>query len=385
MKIDENDTKNLLNVNGKWYLRAMVNGAVIKQSLKTTSLGEARRIRDERLAAIVGKRDEKALYISVARQIKGIEAEELVAANDKRSGLKVASLWEKFISDPEKTKCGKDTLKNYVSAWRKFSDWLKENHPEVQFCRQFSRGIGKEYSIWLNKNTGSIVRYNGLLTMARRVIETAVDLDENVINPLERQKSLPPTDVVPKEMFTEDELRKLFADDDQEFVRLCAVGLYTTQRFEVARTLKWEMFDEELAYLDVVHHKTGAPGSMRVPKEMREILSRVPKEDRHGFVCPNYATMIKQTASVTFQEKLQSHGIETQREVERKPGHRKIACVKGFHSFRHTANTIAKRNCPNSAKILRLMGHESERMNAHYTHLGADDAGDAADCIGKFW
>ena len=63
----------------------------------------------------------------------------------------------------------------------------------------------------------------------------------------------------------------------------------------------------------------------------------------------------------------------------------RTACVKGFHSLRHTAITLSLQNGATVASVRRLAGHASERMQQRYTHLGADTAGQASDAIGAFW
>ena len=63
----------------------------------------------------------------------------------------------------------------------------------------------------------------------------------------------------------------------------------------------------------------------------------------------------------------------------------RTACVKGFHSLRHTAVTLSLQNGATVASVRRLAGHASERMQQRYTHLGADTAGQASDAIGVFW
>ena len=70
------DKKNLTLINGVWYFRLMVNGAVVKQSLHTSSLEKARRLRDEMRLSFVGRMDEKKRLEQVERQLAGIEAEE---------------------------------------------------------------------------------------------------------------------------------------------------------------------------------------------------------------------------------------------------------------------------------------------------------------------
>ena len=86
-----------------------------------------------------------------------------------------------------------------------------------------------------------------------------------------------------------------------------------------------------------------------------------------------------------MQRTLQAIGIRTTKQIVGKNGELRNACIKGFHSFRHTAITLALRNGAGVAQVKRLAGHASEGMQARYTHLGDEDAGDAAARIGKFW
>lgn len=41
-----------------------------------------------------------------------------------------------------------------------------------------------------------------------------------------------------------------------------------------------------------------------------------------------------------------------------------------FHSFRHTFSTLAANRGVNIRTVQELLGHSSEKMTAHYTHIG---------------
>ena len=73
---EKEDTQNLMLIGKTWYLRAMVNGVTIKQSLRTSNIAEARILRDSRLAALQSTKDEKTMLQSVRRQLDGITVEE---------------------------------------------------------------------------------------------------------------------------------------------------------------------------------------------------------------------------------------------------------------------------------------------------------------------
>ena len=100
---------------------------------------------------------------------------------------------------------------------------------------------------------------------------------------------------------------------------------------------------------------------------------------------PTFGNMGTHSASFEIQKRLQELGIVTQTTVVGASGLERTACVKGFHSLRHTAVTLSLQNGASVASVRRLAGHASERMQQRYTHLGADTAGQAAEAIGRFW
>ena len=379
-KQPDEDTQNLMLIGRTWYLRAMVNGVTIKQSLRTSNIAEARILRDSRLAALQSTKDEKTMLQSVRRQLDGITVEEERRRKEENLGELLSAMWRRFEASPARR--SKATVdKKHRHRWEVFVAWLDDAHPLTLRSHQVTRQIAQEYAehLWMDCNF-SAANYNRHIGTLRMVFDEAMDKDEDLNNPFSRIKKAPERQTR-REIFTDAELSILFSDEDEEFVRFCAIGLYTTQRVGSAKNLRWEQFTPDLSRLYATHNKTDADGSMIVPQELKEILERVPQDRRRGFVCPTYAAHGATYVCQFFRRKLEKLGIVT---VGDKPerGNRR-ACLHGYHSFRHTGITRALRNGAKSAEVKQLAGHATTAMQEHYTHMGMEDAGRAAALIGR--
>ena len=379
------ESKNLYLRNGVYYLNALVHNVPIRQSLHTGDLAEARMLRDAKLSVLRAHKDERSLLEYVQRQLTGIRKEEEEASANVAKGPRLSAAWELWERDPCRRDCKATQVDNHRRNWNDFLEWMQNNHPQILYCRDVTRGICQEWAADAWANTRSINNYNKKICSVRYVFSSIIRYDEQCRQPMELIHRKKDVDAISKEPFTDDELRAIFGSLDDEFVRLCAIGLYTTLRFSDARSVTWEMLDRGLSVLEAVHHKTGADASQLIAPELREILNRVPMADRHGLVCPTYGGLPKSAAIIRMQNSLQAIGIRTTRQVVGKNGELRNACVKGFHSFRHTAITLALRHGAGVAQVKRLAGHASEGMQARYTHMGEEDAGFAASKIGKFW
>ena len=377
------DTRNLTQVGRMWYLTAMVNGARISKSLRTDDLDEARRKRDEILGERLASRDEVTLLKSVRRQLEGIQFEEMERASSRTSGELLMYAHRKWLHSANRRYCGEHQEHMHVSHWKDFLDWLRKAHPETVYCRQLTRGIAMEYSDHVFGSKRSTRTYNTHMTSCRQILSVIEQADEHFINPFGFIHHRSERDSVSKEAFTDGELRLIFSHGDDEFRLLFAVGLYTTLRLSSALKLKWEQVSG--GYLAATHEKTGADASIRIPDALSHWIDRVPDDRRHGAMFPTFGNMGTHSASFEIQRRLQELGIVTQTTVVGESGLERTACVKGFHSLRHTAITLSLQNGATVASVRRLAGHATERMQAHYTHLGADTAGQASDAIGVFW
>ena len=379
------DMKNLYRRGDTWHIKAMVDGVMIRKSLRTDDLSTARQRRDEILKPMQAHADERQLLTSVRRQLEGIRAEEERRRAEEARGIALDKAWQIFTDDPMRRACSKQTIDYHKSNWNRFLNWLKEHHPAATYCRDVTRAICTEWASEELKNARATNTYNHYISSVRYVFTSIANMDEDFKNPMSTIHKRKDHDCISKIPFTDDELRRIFASKDAEFVRLCAIGLYTTLRLGNARKLKWEMFSPDLMYLNATHTKTDVDASQRIAPELREKLSEVPPELRRGYVCPTFAILPKNSSAMAVVAKLNALGIQTHEERDGINDSVRVACVRGFHSFRHTAITLALRNGAGTPKTQKLAGHKSVLMQQRYTHLDADDAGDAAASIGRFW
>lgn len=375
--------RNLFKRGATWYVRARVNGRLEVQSLHTSSLATAIRKRDEMYPQLSHRGSEKAFKQALQRDLAGIEAEEEEERKSPRGGILLSKAFDIFTRDADRRACGARQMDSHKTYWRKFLEWLAANYPEIQYCREVTQSIAKEWSSAKLAGVKATSTYNKHLSTMHYVFNVVCGMDDELRNPFANIHKRQEKDLKSKQPFTDDELKAIFALPDEEFKRLCAIGLYSTLRLSSARGLKWEQYDGE--YIHAIHEKTGADATMRVPADLKYWLDRVPQAERKGFICPTYATKPWANASQLVQSMLQKAGIQTQRLEAGINGKVRTVCIKGFHSFRHTAITRSLQNGATVTQVKRLAGHASERMQEHYTHFGADDAGDAAGRIGRFW
>jgi integrase len=80
------------------------------------------------------------------------------------------------------------------------------------------------------------------------------------------------------------------------------------------------------------------------------------------------------TLSRQFYELLADAGLASSkphRRSEAAPGRdgRRELSRLSFHSLRHTATSLMKNAGVNAAVVMDIIGHESEAISAHYTHI----------------
>ena len=382
-KSRKQDTRNLQRRGGVWWIRIRLDGVEIRQSLQTSDLEEARRRRDDLQSRLTGKRTAAELLQAVKNHLDAVAMETEAERSAPAQGIRLDEAFKMFERDPSRRECKPDQLANHQSKWRRFLQWMKENHPDIEFCRQVTKAIGREWAAWMNEKAKSINTYNHHLSTVHHVFNSLCGYDDYLHNPFENIHIKPDRDSQSKQPFSEDELRRIFAYPDEEFCRLCAIGLYTALRLDSARHLQWSKYDGTI--LEATHDKTGADATLIVPDTLKHWLDKVPLEERDGYICPSFAKLTRQQATKRIQANFQRLGIQTQIITTGHNGKTRTACIKGFHSFRHTAITLAQQNGATISQVKRWAGHSSERMQERYTHLGAADAGKAASTIGKYW
>ena len=213
-------------------------------------------------------------------------------------------------------------------------------------------------------------------------------------NPAESVKTLKIPKKVERRPFTMDEVRSLLKHADDEWRSMIRFALYTGQRLADIATLRWENVDMRAKEIRLSTRKTGKALVLPIAPPLWEFLKdRAKDSSPHLPVHPNAAAIISKKEK-SGQLSNQFSRIMALAGLRAKPTKSKKQDGKGrdalrhterlsFHCFRHTAVTLLKEAGVPAAVVMELVGHDSEQMSAHYTHVGREAMEKAAKSLPK--
>lgn len=213
-------------------------------------------------------------------------------------------------------------------------------------------------------------------------------------NPAESVKTLKILKKVERRPFTMDEVRSLLKHADDEWRSMIRFALYTGQRLADIATLRWENVDMRAKEIRLSTRKTGKSLVLPIAPPLWDFLKdRAEDSSPHLPVHPNAAAIISKKEK-SGQLSNQFSRIMALAGLRAKPTKSKKQDGKGrdalrhterlsFHCFRHTAVTLLKEAGVPAAVVMELVGHDSEQMSAHYTHVGREAMEKAAKSLPK--
>lgn len=371
--------------------------------------------------ASVFRREGTQFFHADFRDAKGIRRHRSTKVTSRKEAEKIAAKYEEaaqkrrtfvqvkqVISDLHEEITG-ETVKA-ISLRDFISDWLKEKEAEtkpatMEFYRsattRFADFIGtKDNGDIFNVSRPSVVQYRGELLETMSSTSTNHHLKcikmlfraakKNGIiaeDPAESvdtvRKSEEGTERLPFEL---DDIKKVLALADDEWKSIILVGLYIGQRLSDVAKLEWSAVDLDSEKITLVTTKTGRRMSLPIATPLKNHLTKTPKEKRQGPLHPHAAAVFAKTGKVStlsnqFAKLLAAAGLRE------KVSHTKTKSGRGakrdlnalsFHSLRHTAVSLLKAAGVDQATVMEMIGHESEQMSAHYTHVGEESLKKAA-------
>lgn len=185
--------------------------------------------------------------------------------------------------------------------------------------------------------------------------------------------------------FTVSEIQAILSVADPEWQSLIKFGHYTGQRL-TDRTdlasLTWSNIDLEKNQIRLVARKTGKNVLVPIAAPLRahilavsvSVHPRTPLHDRA------FATLRRQKGNAgnlsnQFSQILAAVGLReplSRRSTKNGRNARRTTNELSFHCLRHTAVTLLKDAGIPEAVVMELVGHDSEQMSAHYTHVGQE-------------
>jgi integrase len=191
--------------------------------------------------------------------------------------------------------------------------------------------------------------------------------------------------------FTIPEIRRILEVADDEWKSLILFGLYTGQRLGDLARLTWDNIDLARGEIRLKTGKTGKRLILPIAEPLRKHLEHLPTLDTPGApLHPKALGLVVNRKGRTgdlsnqFGDLLSQVGLREKRSHERTGrgrGTRRKQIEVSFHCFRHTAVSLLKDAGIPEAVVMEMVGHDSEQMSAHYTHVGREALEKAAAAL----
>ena len=179
--------------------------------------------------------------------------------------------------------------------------------------------------------------------------------------------------------FTVPEIRKVIEVADKEWKSLILFGLYTDQRLADLATLRWDNIDLPRNEIRIKTRKTGKRLAIPVAPALKTHIKSLAAA-REGYLHPKAAATVTSqkrsgTLSNQFADLLAQAGLRDKAPHRSKGKGRdakRSSNGLSFHALRHTAVSLLKDAGVPEAVVMELVGHDSEAMSVHYTHVGTE-------------
>jgi integrase len=364
-----------------------VDGKVFSKKLKDdlgrsiTTKRDAEGARIKLMARYTVANDIEALE-SIMGTLEGRKAELARLEDQTNPPLTIAQAWSEYLRASNRPDTGPDTLAVYEGQFGQFTDWMKEQHPNLNALRDVTSDTAEDYASHLNrvrKNPNTFNKHVRVLELVFRVLKKkAKSTGENPWEHIQRKKLTTNS----RRELTIDELKKVCQDANGELRILFALGVYTGLRLKDCATLRWGEVDIARKLIRRVPSKTARRNPRPVIVPIHPILLNMLAEQSNReaeYVLPDSATKYlehKRELIRQIQDHFTACGIRVHSTGTGMDGKRAVVEV-GFHSLRHTFVSLCRESNAPLAVVESIVGHSNPAMTRHYTHVGELAAGQA--------
>ncbi len=378
---------------GVYWLKYMVEGKRLYQSLETGDIEEAEKRRTAIMRPYVAASKTEALAAVVAK-LDDARAAQAKVEDEVNPPLSLAAAWNEYLASTERPDSSEATLEQYGFQWGTFARWMHDNHPNITALRDVNKAIADDFAAYLireKKSAGTFNKYMNLLALVYRTLKDKAKLTGNPWEDIQRKRMIPQS----RRELTTDELKTVCGAAEGEMRLLFAIGIYTGLRRGDCATLRWGEVDLKRGRITRIPNKTARrnPKPVLIPIHpvLAGMLAETPRADRGEYILPETATMYQRDPSAV-SKRIQAHfedcGIRTVKEgtgfktitdadgktKEVFTGKRGVVEV-GFHSLRHTFVSLCREANAPLAVVEAIVGHSNPAMTRHYTHVSEQAAG----------
>jgi integrase len=361
---------------------------------------------------LYGKRRNRSTGSANRKEAQKIADSYEEAAKKRRTAKQVREV----ISELHKEITGEELPSQ---TFRVFAEsWLVRKGPEVSpatlvFYKnavgKFTRFLGAKADVEMTGITADDVmrfRNHESKTLAPKTVNHDLKCLRMLFNIARRDRiiSEDPTEFVnttkkaqtqARRPFTIPEIQAVLSVADEEWRSMIRFGLYTGQRLGDLAMLTWQNVDLLRGEIRLVTRKTGKTLVLPIAEALSAHLEAQPAGDNIEAPIHPRSFVIVQKQGKSGNLSNQFADLLAQAGLRKKQPHRKttesgvgrgVGSATGglsFHCLRHTAVTLMKEAGVPEAVVMELVGHDSEQMSAHYTHVGREALEKAAASLPK--
>jgi integrase len=375
------DLDNLKTKTGVIWLRYMVAGKIIEQSLKTKDADEAIR-KQASIMRPLELATAKEVLLQTEVRLKQVENEQQEDWKKKNPPLKLDDAWEAYLKSQNRPRSGEATLIGYAAKYKKFRKWVKLAFPDAVYMKDVRTPAAEAYAEHLTSRKLSPSSYNqhlnalaliwSVLFKKSQTEENPFAWDKNTRTGIQRRSIQSEAHQRKKRPLTVEEIDEILKMAEGDYRTLIMILVCTGQRRVDGVKLEWRSIDLDHNILTLVPQKTSKRTGKAVhiplfPQLKQELLLR----NRKGrYVMPKLVEQYEKDSTVISKEIkkiFDKAKIETTKVTDITKA-KKIPDV-GAHSLRHTFVTIARYAGFPDPLIQQITGHSSMDMVDHYTQF----------------
>lgn len=365
-------TGNLYQRGKTWWLKYMIEGRLIRQSLETTNREEAEEKQKEIMRPFMAA-DRVDAHAIMEKRLRDAVIERDLAEETAHPPLSVVDAWDAFIKSPKRPDSGPATLGAYALQWGSFVRWLTKEHPDMKQLREVTKETAEEYSMHLTSRGITPNTFNKHVRVCDLVFRILKDKAKIIENPFPGITRKHLTTQSHRELSTE-ELIRVCRSATGELRSMLAMGLYLGARLGDAVMMDWGCVDLIKRLIRYTPHKTARRSGriLTVPLHpvLLNIFNEIPPANRKGYIHPNMADLYRRRGACAVTNIIQAHfkkcGITTNRKGN---GVRKVASAS-FHSLRHSAVSLLREAGAPLSVTMAIVGHSTLAIHDTYSHAG---------------
>jgi integrase len=307
----------------------------------------------------------------------------------------VADIYQAISNEPLRSAVAREFLLKWAET-RKVDTALRTYQAYTQVIRDFVKSLGERAGLDISQLTKadvakyrdevlkrtSVANANKSLKYLRVALGAAYKDGVAQENPASKLDTLRrrEADRAERRPFTLKELKNVLAHASGEWKGIILFGIYTGQRLKDIARLTWQNMDIENEELRFVTAKTGRRMSLPLASPLLAYVQTMPAgDDPSAPLFPDAHVLATKEGSdgrlsQQFYAVLVAAGMakgRTKEETGKGHSQRRTVSEISFHSLRHTATSLLKNAGVSAAVAMDIIGHESEAINRHYTHIEA--------------